>query len=71
MPITIPILATVAVWPVCAAARVGLAWLIGLYCGATNGDNRVMVQLARTSSVEIALYAISTVWVAWGIANVM
>ena len=71
MGIAIPIIATAAAWPVVATARVGLASLIGLYCGATRADNRLISARARPSSAEIALFLVGAVWAAWGLAHLV
>jgi hypothetical protein len=69
MGIAFPIISTAAAWPVLAAARIGLALLIGLYCGVTKSDAAAMIKLADTSSVRIALFLTSAVWTAWAIMN--
>ena len=67
MGIAIPVIATAAAWPVSAFARVGLAFLIGFYCGAGRADNKLIIALTRTSSTTMALFAVCAIWVAWAL----
>ena len=68
MPIAIPIIATLLAWPISIAARLGLASLLGFYCGVARSESGIIFALARTSSAKMATFFASAIWAAWVLA---
>jgi hypothetical protein len=69
MGIAIPIAATAIALPACAIARLGLAYLVGFYCGVTRTKSHLIFTVIDASNLQIAAFVASATWVAWALST--
>ena len=71
MGIAVPLVVTAIALPASAVARLGLAYLIGVYCGVTRTKCSLPLSLIDASNVKVASFVASAAWVAWIITDLV